>query len=774
VNGAYTYDNQFTRGATAQRGSQQVSPQLSPSPGTPRQGTGEGPSSDVSDFRSQISKTLTLTLSRDPGSEDEGDNGPLVFDGLWYDDGSVQVLPMHGIHDPRTGRELYVPNVPLQGRGPTPLQGYPQRARTPQPRRGGPPPKTTRIPPGWYDRNRGLTDVPREMPGREGDSLSGPFPWDNSNSQYGLLGVWSGAEVGVEVPVRYWKDVERHWTGSQLQSGEWGYQARDRAGAYAMTCGGLASLFVTHDWLAAPMVKGTVGRDPLTQPLALGLSWLERSDNCINTPNPKTHYVGYDLYGLERVALASGFKYFGKHDWYRELSANALGTQWPTGAWGRSPEGFDAMVDTAYTLLFLARGRYPILMNKLRFDKSDVTRIDGKPQTGYWANRPRDLANLTRFASRQLERGLNWQAVSTAGPWHDWLDAPVLYIASHQAPALEDAEYEKIRQFVEAGGMVFTHADNGGAAFNRWVPRLVDKVAPGRKLEELPESHVLYELNYKIKSPKPQLQAVSNGSRLLLVHAPDDLASQWQQRGEKVAPDAFKLGLNVALYAAGKADFRNRLNSPYVPEPKGEPRGAVMIARVKYDGNWDPEPGAWARFGRAFAWQTNFAAAVKPVGLRELKDAGVEVAHLTGNAATKFTDEDAAAAKAFVENGGTLLIDACGGSTAFHDSVRDDLLGKAFPGARPEAIARDHPLFRPAGAQEPLTPKVRPYAVEHFKEGVPELKLLQAGKGQVVLSHLDLTSGLLGTSTWGIAGYDPKTSQALVRNLLLWAHGDGN
>ena len=38
-------------------------------------------------------------------------------------------------------------------------------------------------------------------------------------------------------------------------------------------------------------------------------------------------------------------------------------------------------------------------------------------------------SNLARFASRSLERGLNWQVVSLEMPWHDWLDSPVLYIA---------------------------------------------------------------------------------------------------------------------------------------------------------------------------------------------------------------------------------------------------------------------------------------------------------------------------------------------------------
>ena len=64
---------------------------------------------------------------------------------------------------------------------------------------------------------------------------------------------------------------------------------------------------------------------------------------------------------------------------------------------------------TAYSLLFLSRGRHPIFMNKLRFD-------------GYWANRPRDIANLSHYATTVLERPLNWQVVSLKSATPDRLD----------------------------------------------------------------------------------------------------------------------------------------------------------------------------------------------------------------------------------------------------------------------------------------------------------------------------------------------------------------
>ena len=48
----------------------------------------------------------------------------------------------------------------------------------------------------------------------------GPF-FDNSNSQYGLLGVWAGAQSGIGVPAEYWRLVLKHWTTCATAEGTW-------------------------------------------------------------------------------------------------------------------------------------------------------------------------------------------------------------------------------------------------------------------------------------------------------------------------------------------------------------------------------------------------------------------------------------------------------------------------------------------------------------------------------------------------------------------------
>ncbi len=572
---------------------------------------------------------------------------------------------------------------------------------------------------------------------------------DNSNSQYGLLGVWAGADAGAEVPISYWEDVERHWVGCQSPNGTWGYQTVDSSmtvgSGLSMTAAGVASLFVVRDQLDAARPDFVLGRPPFSPSLAAGLGWLETGGNAFQISG---HY-GYTLYGVERVGLASGLKYFGAHDWYRRLAADAISRQQPDGGWGDP-------VETSFVLLFLSRGRHPILFNKLRFD-------------GYWSNRRRDLSGLTRYVSRAMERPLNWQVVSIKTPWDDWADAPVLYIASHRRPRFSKEEYDKLRNFALAGGLIFTHADGGMIEFDKFATDLARKLFPAYEYTDVPPGHPLYTTPFKVDARRVPLRAISNGSRVLMLHTSADLAKTWMTRRDKTMPHVFQIGANLHVYAAGARDLRNRLQSPHLPEPPGGPlAGVVRVARLEYAGNWDPEPWAWTRFVRLMRYRTGTAVDVLRTKWSDLRPETAPFAHLTGTAGHDPTDAEVAATRAYVEAGGVLLIDDCGGSRVHRRRPRRPR--PRASAARRAAAAGYPPAVRagPPGMTAPPEPVLRPFASGRVKPANAVIEAIPYGKGTVLISRLDVVSGLLGTGTWGITGYSPKWSDAFVQNAIFW------
>lgn len=661
------------------------------------------------------------------------------------------------------------PQVPTRGGGPAPRGGPSGNTNTPS--GGGSPtpggtagqpgyvaPPSTDAPSGGYT---GGCAAPANQPANPNASprIVGYFPWDNSNSQYGLFGVWSGAEVGIEVPAYYWRDVERHWLSWELRTGEWGYRENNVTGSLAMNCAGVASLLVTHDYIQAPELHGAVGREIFSPGLAAGLDWLEAGNNCMHIPDSQTHYMGYTLYGIERVGLASGFKYLGTHDWYRELTRRVLPMQFHNGAWGRTETGENSVIDTAYVLLFLSSGRNPIFMNKLRFD-------------GAWSNRPRDLANLTRFARQNTERAMNWQVVTFAHGWEDWMNCPVLYIASHEPPQFTDEQLDMLRHFVEAGGLLFTNADADSKAFTQWVAdTLVPRICPGGTLAPLADGHPIFHVNYKIAPGAVKLLGVGNGSRLLLVHSPRDLGNAWQGRYDRVRPDDFRIGVNIFLYAAGKGALRNRLDSPIVPIPPNSGARPIAIARLSYAGNWNPEPFGWTQFTRACQWDTGARVAPRIVDLAALKPGIAPLAYLTGAASQDFTAAQVNAIRNYVQSGGVLLIDPSGGSGDFIESVKQHLLAAAFPGEQLKDIRQNHPLLLGLSkpGQDPAFPHLRPYAADRLNAVRPHVQLLTSGKGAVILSPLDLGAGLTGATTWPLLGYTPASSTRLAENVVTWS-----
>ncbi|MDB5297092.1 MAG: hypothetical protein JWO31_3075, partial [Phycisphaerales bacterium] len=488
-----------------------------------------------------------------------------------------------------------------------------------------------------------------------------PATWrDNSNSQYGLLGVWAGAEAGADTPGGYWKVVYDYWAGSQFPNGKWDYLAqpprdvagsirspivgnlggRGPSGSLSMTLAGAASVLVASEYAEADG-GFRVGRAPYPPPLRSALGWLEKDDNAVDL---RAAWWGYTVYGVERVGLQSGLKYLGKHDWFRVLARQAIDRQLGDGSWGD-------LLETSYALLFLSRGRLPILMNKLRLDDAP-----GRDVGDAWNNRPHDVDFLARFTAKQVEKGLNWQVISLGREPEDWLDAPILFLGSHQRLSFKEPELAKLRRYVEAGGMIVTNADSdafngaGGLAalaaggpqsanaFDAYVADLAAKLFPQYEYRDVPTAHPLLTALYRLENPRPVLKGVSNGSRLLLVHSPKDVAVAWQRRDAKdpkLGQPAHRLGVNLFVYAAGRRQelYRHRLESAFVPARPGPAAAAVAVARLRYAGNWDPEPGAWPRFARVTAWKTNVAVGVRTEDVGRLLPGAAAVAHLTGTRA---------------------------------------------------------------------------------------------------------------------------------------------
>src|SRR4029079_7381174 len=147
------------------------------------------------------------------------------------------------------------------------------------------------------------------------------------------------------------------------------YAADPRASTGSMTAAGIASLYITGNSLDSRAEGGFVngvaprcGRYSEYRPIAGGLNWLARNFTAQKNP-PEGSWYYYYLYGIERVGILSGQRYFGRHDWYREGAAELVKRQGFNGAWD---EG-GPVIGTSFALLFLAKGHKSILVHKLQW-----------------------------------------------------------------------------------------------------------------------------------------------------------------------------------------------------------------------------------------------------------------------------------------------------------------------------------------------------------------------------------------------------------------------
>ena len=71
------------------------------------------------------------------------------------------------------------------------------------------------------------------------------------------------------------------------------------------------------------------------------------------------------------------------------------------------------------------------------------------------------------------------------------------------------------------------------------------------------------------------------------------------------------------------------------------------------------------------------------------------------------------------------------------------------------------------------TAVLRPYGEQKLGKGVGRLEMMIFGKGRVIVSGIDLSSGMVGSNAWGIVGYEPVYAMRLAKNIVIWAENQG-
>jgi hypothetical protein len=621
---------------------------------------------------------------------------------------------------------------------------------------------------------RSAPDLPN-VPAFYGYSVNEPRWWDHSCSQFAVLGMWAIDQAGGEIPMNYWKIIDTGWRKHQNGDGGWGYETARNESTVTMTAAGVATLFITDQFVHSDAGLNCQGNfvDPNIEK---GLQYISAHFDNYDHLGDELGRFYYGWYGVERIGVASGRKYLGTIDWY-EKGADALLSRQGKGVangWGSGP--VRGSYDTAMALLFLTRGRAPVSVNKLQYvidTHGDAAKVAN------WNQRPRDVANITNWIGKQTEEYLNWQVVNLDAPVDELHDAPVLYMAGNQNVQLRDSDYDKLRQYIQEGGLIVGNADCNNENFVRFFETLGSKLFGQYQWEELPESSPVYAEQFKRSEwrSKPSLQVLSNGARLLMVLLPHegrggDYARHWQQTLYRDYEDSFELMDDLFIYAIdkGHAGGLRSKGQTYIIRPNTEPAAAsTKVARLQYDGNWDPEPAGWTRLAAELhnSSHVKLDLDVTPIKLGQGRlNSDFALADLTGTDKVKLSDSQLAEIKQYVEKGGTLVVDACGGSEAFGQSMHEQL-ESLLPGSHLQPLPVTDEAFTSAFP-------MRTVAYRHFARSriadleTPRLEGIQIKhRTAVYFSGEDLSVGLVGQQVDGIVGYTPGTALNIMVNIAV-------
>jgi len=217
--------------------------------------------------------------------------------------------------------------------------------------------------------------------------------YDNSNSQFAVLGLGVAAKRGIPISPEVWMEIADHFIADQQADGPpapakpvfrrdtglvgrkgttgvkekdpqqfspegdakvraWSYQDPKGGPTATMSCAGLSSLLIAREYLLrAPGACPPEKLKKIDQGIRDGYAWVTQVKGGMNFGG--WHFYG--LYSLEKVGDLGNVEKFDDWDWYRWAAENIIASQKPDGRWATDNDVNKARYETAFALLVLNR-----------------------------------------------------------------------------------------------------------------------------------------------------------------------------------------------------------------------------------------------------------------------------------------------------------------------------------------------------------------------------------------------------------------------------------
>ncbi|NQU24419.1 MAG: DUF4159 domain-containing protein [Candidatus Nealsonbacteria bacterium] len=629
---------------------------------------------------------------------------------------------------------------------------------------------------------------------------------DNSNTQFALLALHEAERAGVTVSEPTWTLAREYWQGCQNIDGSFGYRP-GHSGTGSMTCAGIASLIITADQIGQSNAKAErervrccLGGEGDGDQVERAMDWLGRNFSVKSNPGvPGRVWQLYFFYGVERAGRLSARRFIGKHDWYRKGSEYLVDTQDRlSGFWeGVGRDEANHLIATSYALLFLSKGRRPILISKLKHSPGD----------DFNAHR-HDVGNLTRYVESRWKFDMTWQIVDLdAASVEDLLQSPVLYYCGgkNALPATDEARERlagKLRDYLDRGGFLFAEAYQNDTGFDAGFRKLMKRVftEPEYQLQRLDAGHPIWRIDEQVVQPR-WLEGIEFGCRTSVVYAKPDppsaprpsMSCLWELsrggRAQEFAPEvqaqvqsALALGINVLAYATnreltGKEEY---LETSSDGPTDSVPRGRIVIAKLQHPGGCNAAPRALATLmktaGQKLKIRTGTRDQLLKISDKALFDYHIVFMH--GRHRFRLTTTERQQLKTYIERGGMLFADSICASKAFTESFRSEM-ATMFPDRKLVRIPADDPMLATKYGGSSLKSVTRREPRQQGDDGPmktldhkgpPDLEGIEVdGRWGVIFSRYDVSCALEKHNSLECHGYTREDAAKIGLNVLLYS-----